>query len=52
MSILRQYFQGFLDLFLRSHCALCERDCDEYLCKYCYKQVNQCQLRHPQQFWQ
>lgn len=47
-----QVFQGFLNLFMKSNCPLCDRPAEAALCQYCQRQLQQCQFAKPEQFWQ
>lgn len=40
-------FKGFLDLFLKSNCPLCQRPAQDLLCQYCRRQLQRCQLAQP-----
>ncbi len=44
--------KGFLNLFLKSNCPLCQRPAERELCRYCHRQLQGCQLANPGQFWQ
>lgn len=43
---------GWLDLFLQSNCAVCERPASSGLCQDCQRQIKRCQFPDPDQFWQ
>lgn len=51
MSKLSLYFKGFLSLFLTSNCPLCDRSTREVVCQYCARQLQHCQVSHPDRFW-
>ncbi|MBD2354655.1 ComF family protein [Tolypothrix sp. FACHB-123] len=44
--------KGLLNLFLQSHCPLCQRSTPSHLCEYCERQLQQCRLQDPKIFWQ
>lgn len=44
MRKLTDKFKGFLDLFLKSSCPLCQRPAQDLLCQYCHRQLQRCQL--------
>ncbi|MDZ7962765.1 MAG: ComF family protein [Aulosira sp. DedQUE10] len=52
MIYARNAFKGLLNLFLQSHCPLCQRSTSRVLCEYCEKQLQQCRLQDPNIFWQ
>jgi ComF family protein len=41
-----------LNLFLKSNCPLCSRAATEAFCKYCQRQIQECQLIEPARYWQ
>ncbi len=47
-----QAFKGFLNLFVKPNCPLCDRPAEAALCQYCQRQLQQCQFAKPEQFWQ
>ncbi len=51
MSGLERLRQQFLNLFLKSNCPICDRSADNILCQYCQRQLLDCQLAQPQQYW-
>jgi ComF family protein len=44
-------FQNILNLFLQSHCPLCQRSTPKELCPYCIKQIQHCQKQNPAYLW-
>ena len=44
-------FKGFLSLFLKSNCPLCQRPAESIICPDCTRRVESCQLADPSQFW-
>jgi ComF family protein len=42
----------WLGLFLQSSCLICQRQTPDTLCAYCQRQLQHCQLKNPQQYWQ
>jgi ComF family protein len=42
----------FFSSFLQSNCPLCQRSTAEIICQNCQKQLKNCQLKNPCQFWQ
>jgi ComF family protein len=44
--------RGLLNLFLQSHCPLCQRSSSRELCPYCERQLQTCQLPDPKVKWQ
>lgn len=44
--------RGLLNLFLQSHCSLCQRSTSGELCVYCERQLRTCQLPDPKVKWQ
>ncbi|AFY30970.1 ComF family protein [Calothrix sp. PCC 7507] len=44
--------KGLLNLFLQSHCPLCQRSTDRELCLYCERQLQTCHLQDPNSRWQ
>ncbi|MGL5061015.1 MAG: ComF family protein [Microcoleus sp.] len=42
---------SFLNLFLKSECALCQRSAPGEFCLYCLRQIQGCQLADSGQFW-
>jgi ComF family protein len=43
--------KGFLSLFLKSNCPLCQRPAESIICPDCTRRVESCQLANPSQFW-
>ncbi|WP_066426700.1 ComF family protein [Anabaena sp. 4-3] len=43
--------KGFLDLFLQSHCPLCQRSTSGVFCENCTRQLKKCQHHHPHSLW-
>lgn len=41
-----------LNLFLKPNCPLCDRAATDTFCKYCYRQLQECQLSDPARYWQ
>ncbi|WP_310488216.1 ComF family protein [Chamaesiphon sp. VAR_69_metabat_338] len=41
-----------LNLFLKSNCPLCDRAAALVFCQYCQRQIQECQLTKPAQYWQ
>jgi ComF family protein len=50
-----QLWQPFLNqalnLFLKPNCPLCDRTASAVFCKYCHRQLQDCQLPQPDRFW-
>jgi ComF family protein len=44
--------QQALDLFLKANCPMCERTVERVLCRYCLRQLQDCQLSQPACYWQ
>jgi len=44
--------RGFLDLFLKSECPLCQRSTVNQICRDCQNQIQSCQLAQKNAFWQ
>ncbi len=44
-------FQNLLNLFLKSHCCLCQRLTPRELCPNCIKQIQSCHLQNPAYLW-
>ena len=44
-------FKGFLSLFLKSNCPLCQRPAESIICPDCTRRLESCQLANPLQFW-
>lgn len=40
-----------LNLFLRPNCPLCNRTSEHVFCKYCQRQIQDCQLLQPDRYW-
>ncbi len=47
MTNLNNHFKSFLNLFLQSHCPLCQRPSHSEFCSSCTKQLQKCQLNDP-----
>ncbi|MDZ8051063.1 MAG: ComF family protein [Aulosira sp. ZfuVER01] len=47
----RTAIKGLLNLFLQSHCPLCQRSTARELCEYCEKQLKKCHLQDPNILW-
>ncbi|MBE9004647.1 ComF family protein [Fortiea sp. LEGE XX443] len=45
-------FKSFLNLFLQSHCPLCQRSTSDALCQYCARQLQNCAQKNPCGSWQ
>ncbi|HIK06111.1 MAG TPA: ComF family protein [Trichormus sp. M33_DOE_039] len=43
--------KGFLDLFLQSHCPLCQRSTSGVICENCARQLQKCHHPQPQALW-
>ncbi len=41
-----------LNLFLKPNCPLCDRAATDTFCKYCHRQLQECQLLDPARYWQ
>ena len=41
-----------LNLFLKPNCPMCDRTAQTVFCKYCYRQIQDCQLLQPDRYWQ
>jgi ComF family protein len=48
----RQNWGQLLNLVLESPCLLCQRSTAQSLCVACQRQLQDCQLPHPSEFWQ
>ena len=44
--------QQALDLFLKQNCPLCDRTAVHILCRYCHRQLQDCQFPQPARYWQ
>ncbi len=51
-SSYRTFLNRALSLFLKSSCPLCDRAATAIFCKYCQRQIQECQLANPAQYWQ
>ncbi|OUL35563.1 alpha-L-fucosidase [Nostoc sp. T09] len=51
MIYARTALKGLLNLFLQSHCPLCQRSTTRELCEYCEKQLQKCHLQDPNILW-
>ncbi|GAX36882.1 ComF family protein [Nodularia sp. NIES-3585] len=52
MPTWKHSFNNFLNLFLQSHCPLCQRPTSGEFCPYCTKQLQSCQHKDPAALWQ
>lgn len=52
MQNLTRSFKELLNLFLESNCPLCQRPTSKEFCQYCGRQLQRCQLSHPNSLWQ
>jgi ComF family protein len=41
-----------LNLFLKPNCPMCGRTAQDVFCKYCQRQIQDCQLQQPDRYWQ
>jgi ComF family protein len=41
-----------LNLFLKPNCPMCDRTSQVVFCKYCQRQIQDCQLLQPDRYWQ
>lgn len=41
-----------LNIFLKSNCPLCDRVAEDILCRYCHRQLQDCQIPQPARYWQ
>jgi ComF family protein len=41
-----------LNLFLKPNCPLCNRTATEVFCRYCQRQIQDCQILQPDRYWQ
>jgi ComF family protein len=41
-----------LNLFLKPNCPMCDRTAQAVFCKYCQRQIQDCQLPQPDRYWQ
>lgn len=46
-----KHLTGLLNLFLQSHCPLCERNTSKEFCQYCERQLKKCYLKNPDIRW-
>jgi ComF family protein len=44
--------RGLLNLFLQSHCPLCQRSTSQEFCQNCTRQLQKCQRQNPIFLWQ
>jgi ComF family protein len=44
--------RGLLNLFLQSHCPLCQRSTSQEFCQNCTRQLQKCQRQNPISLWQ
>jgi len=51
MTTWKHSFNNFLNLFLQSHCPLCQRPTSGEFCPYCTKQLQKCQHKDPAALW-
>lgn len=47
-----RHFSDLLDLFLESNCPLCQRPTSKEFCQDCARQLQRCQISHPNSLWQ
>jgi ComF family protein len=40
-----------LNLFLKPNCPLCDRAAQDVFCQYCQRQIQDCKLLQPDQYW-
>jgi ComF family protein len=40
-----------LNLFLKPNCPLCDRTATQIFCRYCQRQIQDCQLAQPDRYW-
>ncbi len=45
-------FTSLLNLFLQSHCPLCQRSTSQEICDNCARQLQKCQRQNPNYRWQ
>lgn len=45
-------FKGLASLFLQANCPFCDRPAAEDICSYCQRQLQDCRMADPCQFWQ
>jgi ComF family protein len=50
--MLHQLADRILNLFLKSNCPLCDRSAEDIFCRYCRRQLQDCQLPQPDRAWQ
>lgn len=48
----KQLLERGLNLFLRPNCPMCSRTASNIFCKYCERQIQDCQSLQPARFWQ
>ncbi|WP_310481603.1 ComF family protein [Chamaesiphon sp. VAR_48_metabat_403] len=51
-SFWKPFREQALNLFLKPNCPLCDRTATDTFCKYCHRQLQECQLLDPAQSWQ
>ncbi len=51
MSTWKHSFNNFLNLFLQSHCPLCQRQTSTEFCPDCTRQLQNCQHKNPAALW-
>jgi ComF family protein len=51
-SSIERLRQQALDLFLKANCPMCDRTAERILCRYCLRQLQDCQLPQPARYWQ
>jgi ComF family protein len=44
--------QQALDLFLKANCPMCARTAERVMCRYCLRQLQDCQIPQPARYWQ
>ena len=52
MMIWQSLLERGLNLFLKSNCPVCDRSAQVVFCKYCHRQIQDCQLPQPDRYWQ
>jgi ComF family protein len=52
MNYWQPLLQQALNLFLKPNCPLCDRTAQSVFCKYCQRQLQDCQLMEPARYWQ
>ena len=52
LSFLQPLRDRALNLFLKPNCPLCDRAATDTFCKYCHRQLQECQLLDAARYWQ